>query len=269
MKFTSKLCSAIFVVGIGALSATHVAAGTLLHDDFESYAPGSNLVGQNGWTDEFGGVFTIQIDPGTGLPTQVVNGRHPYFNIHTAIKQLPRAFTSSETVTLSFDGYGSSIFPPSTNSGVGLLAGPGLSNPVGGIWWDINNDSGGWSLDARGISGDFTDLSKRFTIAGHYDELGRFSIVLDGAAGQVYGIADFGTGPIETPHFSVSGAAIAALDKVMIFQDYQINRNRLGAEFDNISITAIPAVSEPGGVALLVAGLALLSWRMRQRSGGR
>lgn len=163
---------------------------------------------------------------------------------------------------LTFDGYGSSVTPPSTNSGVGLLAGPGLSNPSGGVWWDINFDAGGWSFDARGITGNFSDLSKRYTIPGHYDQPGHFSIVLDGAAGEAYGIADFGSGPIQTPRFGVAGAAVAALNKVMIFQDYQVNENRLGAEFDNIAITAVP---EPGEVTLLATGLALIYWRKRRR----
>ena len=90
--------------------------------------------------------------------------------------------------------------------------------------------------------------------------------MLDGAASEVYGVADFGAGPIQTPRFSVSGLAITSLDKVFIFQDYQFQLNRLGAEFDNISITAVP---EPAEAALLVAGLALLSWRMRRGLGVR
>lgn len=260
MSLGRKFVSAVCVLALSGISAIHSAtASTLLHDDFESYASGSNLVGQNGWTDEYGGVFTIQIDPGSGLSTQVVNGRHPYYGIHWASKSLAGSISSTDRVVLTFDGYGTSSFPPSTNSGVGLLAGPGLSNPTGGVWWDINSDAGGWSLDARGISG---DTSNRFTIPGHYDAAGHFSIVLAGAVNEVYGIADFGSGPIETPHFVVTGSAIAALNKVVLFQDYQINVNRLGAEFDNLSITAVP---EPAEVSLLLAGLALIYTRVQRR----
>ncbi len=143
-----------------------VSAETIFQDNFESYSPGGNLIGQNGWTDEYGGVYTIIISSGAYMPTQVANGRNPIGSIHTAIHQLPRTLNPSETGVLTFDGYGTSSFPPSTNSGVGLVAGPGLSNPIGGVWWDINNDSGGWSLDALGITWDFSDLSKLYTTSG-------------------------------------------------------------------------------------------------------
>jgi len=236
---THKLAICLVIGGAAFINAPQVFATTLFQDDFESYASGSNLIGQNGWASPFGG-FTMQIDPGSGLPSQVVNGRHAFGNIHYAFHSLSGALDLSEINTLTFDGYGTSATPASTNSGVGLQPGQGVFLPLGSVWWDINHDSGGWSFDARGITGDYNDLTKRFTIPGYYDQAGHFSIILDGKTNEVYGTADFGSGIIQTPHFAVSDAALSALNNVLMFQDYQTNAGRLGAEFDNISVSNVP-----------------------------
>jgi hypothetical protein len=72
----TRLIAAIVIV----VTASNALLGaTLFFDDFQSYAPGSNLIGQNGWVGWTGvpssGPATIIVQPGTGLPTQVMDGR--------------------------------------------------------------------------------------------------------------------------------------------------------------------------------------------------
>ena len=254
------LAIAVGVSGMTALGM-QASAATLFQEDFESYASGSNVNGQGGWTSSSPG-FIVQVDPGVGLPTQVANGRHPFFNIQWVFHPLAGLEPNSVS-TLAFDGYGFSSPPPSTNSGVGIQTGQGTLITPETMFWDINRDSGGWSFDVRGLS---SIAFNRFTIPGHYDEVGHFTIVIDGLANQVFGTADFGAGLVETPHFAITDAEISALNTIVMFQDYQVNVNRLGAEFDNISVTSsAAAVPEPATASLLIIGLAALHRQIRGR----
>jgi hypothetical protein len=75
------------------------------------------------------------------------------------------------------------------------------------------------------------------------------SIVVDGPAGEVYGIYDFGEGPVETPHCSISAEQIAKLDVVEIFVDYRYPTYKwLGGEFDNIVVATAVVDSDGDGV---------------------
>jgi hypothetical protein len=62
---------------IASVSITMPASADILFtEDFESYAPGSNLVGQGGWIEAWPlGSSVITVANGTFLPTRVLDGR--------------------------------------------------------------------------------------------------------------------------------------------------------------------------------------------------
>lgn len=87
------------------------------------------------------------------------------------------------------------------------------------------------------------------------------SIVVDGTAGEVYGLYDYGSGNTgETIHYAVTDAQIEELNAVMMYVDYRspmtstpFGDRYIGGEFDNITV-----IPEPATLLLLgLGGLAL------------
>lgn len=90
------------------------------------------------------------------------------------------------------------------------------------------------------------------------------SIVVDGVANEVYGVYDFGSGPLQTPHYAVTDAQIATLNEVGVEFDF---RGTLGPELDNLRVfdDVASAVPEPGTALLAAASLGLLGFARRPR----
>jgi len=252
MKKTLTVCLlAVLIAGVGS------AQGTILFsEDFESFAAGSNLNSQGGWSglNPGGGASVMIVDHGAYLTgSQVLNGQAPQGDGWVnAVGHAVTPLLSTNVSVLHFDAYATTT-PLTFNTGVGLGAKP---NPFGAdpqsfmVYWYASETGPGWVFDTRLIGGDLQ------LITGGYDEPVHLQIVIDGPANETYGIIEGAAlGRIETAHRAVSVAQIESLDAVSMFVDNNLNRE--GAEYDNLLL-----VPEPTTLSLLaLGGLALLRRR--------
>lgn len=224
--------------------------GVLFSEDFESYADGSILGGQNGWQDTTTGSRRMHVGDGNYLPTLVLDGRYTpncCGGIAFASKSLAHTVNPLSTTVMTFDAFAVSSGTATTNTGVyfGKAAAP-LNNLS--LGWGANA-TGLWVFDARGVTGnpanDWVTPEPIFTT---YDRPGRLEVVVDGINGFVYGNYDFGGGVSgQTPQFAVTNSQISQLGAITIYVDFN-TPSRLGGEFDNILVEEIP---EPSNLAII------------------
>lgn len=242
------------VLVVGLLSVTlfvhNVAAVSLFSETFESYAAGSNLIGQGGWT----GTNPILVGDVGVFSSRAADGRQNpgHSNVAFASHALSAPLDPSEITRMTFDALAVSVSPISHNSGVYFE-----SAVANGFGWFVARTIPGWFFDARGLVG----ASGLLSVSGGYDTPVQFGLVVDGPANEIYGFYDFGAGMQFTPHFSVLPTQISNIDAVEMFMDY---RGVLGAAFDNVQVSTIQvsAVPEPAtfwmlGLGLLVTGALL------------
>lgn len=241
---------ALSVLGISTALAfagvNHVVAATLFAEDFESYAVGTNLIGQGGW---FGGNDPVIVNNIGPLPTRVADGVNSisgsFFGnaSHAILGGLPTDSVS----TVTFDGFASNGSHDSwaglsnTNDGISLST---------SITWDINGFSSqgpvGWTFNIRQSTG---PLLTRFSTGSGLGTPAKFTIIIDPMALQAWGTFDFGAGATETPHVAVAAGTIAALDAVNIGFDFRGTR---GIQVDNIIASSIPV---PAALYLMLSCL--------------
>jgi hypothetical protein len=240
------------LVALGSVgSALPARAAPLFTEDFESYAPGSNLVGQNGWVEALGGGSLLTVANGTLLPTQVLDGFAIGGGENMAKHAVP--INPSAITTLRFQAYATTA-GPTHNSEVGFTSsGFGFGQPFAA--WESSLLSGHpWEFDAAG--------NRFFVQQGGYDRPVSLEVVIDGVSDALYGRYNFGGGFIETPHVSVSPAQLATLNGVGLFVDH---RGYPGMEIDNLRIFDSRRVPEPASLLLLGSGVAGLVWLRRRQ----
>ena len=249
-------------LGLPALLLAGLVHGQVLFtENFESYTNGSNLFGQGGWTGQNSGPNEfIVVGNGTYLSGIVAarRGETAIFNISFGRHALSSALSTAQITTLSFDAWGTTDSPASTNSGLGFIrqSDSVFANPLAS-WTAVAT---GWDLDLRGITGNAGDY---LTGVVGFNIPVVFEIVIDGPAGQVYGRYNpNGAGFTQTASYAISPAMIASIDATILFIDYQTNVSRGVAEFDNISVQAVP---EPSTYALLFGLAALVGTAIRRR----
>jgi hypothetical protein len=243
------------------LSAGLVHGQVLFTENFESYADNSNLFGQGGWIGENTGPNEIlRVGNGTYLTSIVAaqRGDADIFNISYARHALSSALSTTQITTLSFNAYGTTDSFESWNSafGVSRQADSLSFGPVAS--WAAQQ--GGWDLDLRTITG---NSGNYFNELVPFNIPVVFEIVIDAPAGEVYGRYNpNGAGFTETAHYAISPTMITSIDAVTLQIDYQTNGSRGVAEFDNISVQAVP---EPSTYAMLFGLAALVGAAIRGR----
>lgn len=243
------------------LSGAASAQVTLLSDDFEAYAPGSNLVGQNGWVSQYGPGLRVG-RPGTNLPTQVLDGHlFPGSSAQAAIARLfALPIDPSKITALQIDVHTVDAFS-SDNSFFGFDVGGGPDNFVlDGALWAADRITG-WRLNVEGLIG-LPYGSAPQLVAGGFGTAVKLGIVVDGVANEVYGIYDFGVGWQQTAHFAITPAQIASITGVGIEVDHRFGRTSI--EYDNLLVQSVP---EPSTYALWLAGIAGLGLMRARRRG--
>lgn len=214
---SAGIVSSAFAVH-GAAEAT-----TLFADNFESYAPGSNLVGQGGWaalpSSTGGGVLLSN----TGsLPTTVLDGLAPTSSgLEFIVHPLGTTIPSAVTTVLKFNALGINAAGVGHNSWVGLSGNSPGASIADAMTWDINIQSGGWQLEIRQSSASFQSFA---THAG-YNLPATLAISFDPIANEVW-----------APSISVRARETRRTSR------YCQRRSPPSTELILVSISAAPAV---------------------------
>jgi hypothetical protein len=235
------------VLAVFAALANVAHAGVIFSENFDSYTAGSNLSGQGGWSGD-----ALTVGPSTGLGSSSAlgttgSGGTLNFTVHSLA-----ALSLTQKTTLSYEAF---AVDRSHDSGIMFTEGLGGAQFRGGWFLDVN--SGGWTFDARGLSGNVQPFQQH--VGAVINKPIKLDLIIDPIALDVFGRGNFGSGFIETTHYSIDPTFLAKIDGITIFEDY---RGTLGVDIDNISVS-IPdpnggGVPEPTSLLLLSLGLAML-----------
>lgn len=225
--------------------ASPAAAETLFSEDFESYALGSNLTGQNGWFTQYG-TAPLNISSGGALGGQWADalGDAAPGNLASHEHLLSRNLDPSEETVFS-----GRIYVPSPTHNVYV----GLSN-AGSTFLQFSpilNQL--WLQTSAGNEIYSPTLNQVF----------EFELVLNGVDEVGYGRfrVEGTTTWTESSHLTFSAIDIAQVDRVRLFTDDR-NPSYLGAAYDDLHVEASAVVPEPGLFGLLaLCGLGLLGRR--------
>lgn len=251
MKSGRSILQRAGAILIGALAlavpSSNASASSLFSEDFESYAAGSDLLGQGGW---FGSGGPMLVGAGGPLPTRILDGlaaaasATQHFAAHTVAAPAAGLVTVMEFDALAATG--------SANSWAGLSSdASGSLNAA--VIWDLNG--GHWQLEIRqpGLP------ALAFSTALGPNVPTHLRIYFDRSANEVWGSYLLGAIPNATTRFAFSPSSFDQLDTVNISFDY---RGTKGIQLDNLSVSAVP---EPETCAMLLAGLALVGIAARRR----
>jgi hypothetical protein len=229
------------------------ATSIIFQENFEDYDEGSNLSDEDDWSGD-----RTLVGDGDHFGSMVANGRlrdgisGQAWSTHVFAEPLD----VTNVYTLTFDAYATTESPEAHNSGVTFHS---SDTPNVAGWWIANNpaagadcpsrDFVGWFLDARYLAGgdnnSATDPYLYFA-SGGFDQVVTLSVIIDPINLEVYGAANLGSGPLETPHYPIIPDRFLNISGVSLEQDYRLG----GAEFDNIVLSATP-IPEPATVFLL------------------
>jgi hypothetical protein len=232
---TMKKLSLCAALAFGISSSLAPASEILFSDDFESYAPNSSLIGQNGWLATYGSTAIIR--SGTYLPTKVLDGR-AFAGIRDQTEVyhlLSRPLDASQVTVLACDGYATSDPVRSHNNEIRLRS----ADFSVFFAWTYNANSQSWGLSSL-------DNPTYVPLNAGPDKAVHLSIVVDGPAGQVYGKFDDGSGVQETPRISITSAQITQIDRTSIYLDWRAPEAQLGVEVDNLTVIADGVTCLPG-----------------------
>jgi hypothetical protein len=249
------------------LSTTSVSAqSTIFSENFQSYAPGSNLIGQGGWIEGLlpsyqTGASVLTISNGKYLPTKVLDGRAATGLFQENLGMHPVVIDTSAITTLQFQLYGTNNTPKTQNGGIGFETFvPGNTHITHVNWYSANNTGPSrWAFDVDGSV---------FYVQGGYDQTVTLGIVLNGGTNETYGLYDFGSGFIETPHFPVTQAELADINSVSLYVDNRTPDIYTGMEVDNLLLTSVSAVPEPSAILLTTfpaIGFGFYLWRRKRQ----
>ncbi len=232
MKY-KLISTALLVISLMMVSSFGKAT-VLFEEDFESYASGSSLVGQNGWTRILSPSATapIIITPGAGLSSQVANGHlNPGTGTEgTADKLLSGPLNPSGITILSYDAFAFSAGPQTHNTELSI-SDRTIFSRYGWLYFGTFNANcpGGWIWVNGGLD----------CFVGARDEAVKLEVIIDGTTNEAYGRLHHSGGVFETQHEAISTTQIMALDTIHMYQDYRRPSSYLGAEFDNIVVTTV------------------------------
>jgi hypothetical protein len=238
---------------------------TLLSEDFDSYIPGSNLVGQGGWTSAFiedGSGPDMPVGPSLGL-TGNGNVALGYVNNSGAgLQAVTNDFSQLLSLTgitkLSAEGFHYTPNPqlPGTpiithNSQLWLTGNDPSQSPQFGWLMSDNPTCEGWQFSINLYC--FVGARNQSVIA---------ETIIDPALNVAYGrLINNSDNPgaliDETPQYAISDATISAITGVTIYQDWRRTGTQLGGDWDNILVTT-SMESEPVPEPASLLGLAAL-----------
>ena len=271
MKIAKHL-SATLVAAVSIAAFTLPASAALLFtEDFPTHAYGGVVTGTNDWTGDavnvnesmnFGGSWVLDGADFSGT----VDG---FTQVHNFIGS---ALSGTGVHTMALDVFAKRFSLRSRNNALGFGSSADGALGAGGAYWSViydkDNVAGktGYFFDTRAVTGGSSDY---MFIDGLFDQILTFKVVLDGIAGEVYGVCDTGSGATETSRFSVSSAQIEAVDQVMGFFDFRSaniggvfastgrGTRFAGAQWDNIAVEgSFAGAAVPAPAPMLAAGIA-------------
>ena len=263
-KFHIFLFSAVLALTV-CLNNTAFATVTLFFEDFESYAPETELMdGAPGWFRLPGSNPTgvLYVRNGQGLSSQVADGyTYPGFGTQVVAMHQFNVPGNVSQMSLSADAYAYSF---SSASGVrshnfNLYLTNNDASTVFGWTWATSGDancSGGWHFNGNTLG--VPTPSKCYNAPNAVDSAVNLEVLIDFQNSTVQGrINHSGTTPFETDVFSVAPSLLADLGYFHSYTAYQGDHDYNGGEFDNLLVTAelTQSVPEPMSLVLLIAGI--------------
>ena len=219
------------------ISVVSNAQVTLFSDDFQAYTQGTGIAGQGGWYARNPSQAPILVSTGSGLGSSVLNGgirtgdgNYTDANMPVVLHSLSGPLSAGGISKISIEAYGFSNYR-SHAAGVGFA-----SADLGEIfywvadWYGHPRETPKWTFAGTGV-GDNSIFS------GGFDQRITLEVIVDGAAGEVYGRLTHSGGSYETTRFAITPAQLSSLTEVMIFEDFR-DSLYLGAEFDNINVSS-------------------------------
>ena len=222
---------------------------TIYEENFESYAPGTALAGQDGWVQQYGN--SVKISGNGRINNKVLDGITSPGGGESLVKRSLGDLSDYASLEMTYDSYGILGKWGSTmthNSHFGLSSG----NDNNISWIYANNPQSGASYMGQLY---FSYGQQREVITDHsvYDRVLTFSIHVNRTNSSCYGIVrDAATKSImHTTATYTDPTLINNLNSIILYQDYRYNyQHYTGAQFDNITISGVPMTNLAPLVAL-------------------
>ena len=210
--------------------------------DIISYADG-NLIGQGGWIA--GPSEPSVASPHLPVRNNMIDGQtDPSLPSQLSAHHL-LSFTKGvpARLELTFDAVAYSASTAghkrSSNGHVGFGVGNAQPRTIFGFgagWFpDTMDGLAFWTFSATFLT---ENRSHRFPLVnGHgFDARVKLGVVIDRVKHEVWGTYDFGSGSAETTRYSVTSEQIAAIDRVVVVQDYRCPHQYVGTQIDNVVV---------------------------------
>lgn len=270
MKLTKRQIAASLVVLALSSANSRAASGVLFEERFESYAAGSNVVGQGGWADPAVGWSDsngLSVGLNSHLPSKTLDGMSTpgLFNQQMIARPLQSAIPVDSATVLMFDAYGAyqpGATPfPGANFSIGLTGSSGFNNSDDQVMWEYVY--GLWQPHIRQSTGrDYAIGCCSSGTEGAGSPV-RMGFLFDRRTNEIHPLYDFGNGIQDwgaLPY--IDATTIGKLDRVSIAVDMAYGLRDW--QIDNITVTTVP--EPPAGVLFSCGLIAVASIARRQAS---
>lgn len=249
------------VVGFVSVATQPLKAVVIFSDDFESYALGSDLIGQGGWQAISGskpvfigkgGEDPATSYPNAGLPTKAISGENYFAGVEyigiTKFNHPIPALDPSKDYSFVINTWNKGAAAGAAN--FGLTSG----SDVDALYWRSDYFAATWTLEGSLLGGSGSLTTPVLAETRSHDGLLRVDIDADMNTVEAFFDFNVGNGWTSMGTLPISDAAIAAIDGIGGRHD--TSTGNLPFDVDNVLLTTPDVIPEPSTM-LLIFGFAL------------